>query len=118
VWRGPFGVKTQIITSGGEETLAYTGAVCTLRSGWAAYTKPGTSGQTQVWTRSPAGVQQQRTFFNTSSALESLGSDGEVTFIYNNARYVSLPGVLQPIWVNSGQGRVRWDDSKLLVILG
>ena len=57
-------------------------------------------------------------FFSTSSTLESLGPNGEVTFLYNNARYVSLPGVLQPVSVNSGQGRVRWEDGKLLVILG
>lgn len=118
----PFGIKTQLITLGGEETLAvwpsYVGAACMLSSGWAGYTKPGTSGQTQIWTRSPAGTQQQRTFFNASSTLESVGPNGEVTFLNNNARYVSLPGVQQPVWVNSGQGRVRWDDGKLLVILG
>lgn len=118
----PFGINLQIITADGEETLAlwpsYIGPACLLSSGWAAYTKPGTSGQSQVWTRSPSGTQQQRTFFNTSSTLESVGPNGEVTFIYNNARYISLPGVQQPVWVNSGQGRVRWDNGKLLVILG
>lgn len=118
----PLGVNIQLITPAGDETLAtwpnFIGPDFRLVNGWTAYTKPGTSGQTQIWTRSPSGTQQQRTFFNTSSTLESVGPNGEVTFIYNNARYVSLPGVQQPVWVNSGQGRVRWEDGKLLVILG
>lgn len=118
----PLEVRIQLITPAGEETLAtspnFIGPDFRLVNGWTAYTKPGTSSQTQIWTRSPAGIQQQRTFFSASSTLESLGPNGEVSFLNNNARYVSLPGVLQPVWVNSGQGRVRWEDGKLVVILG
>ena len=116
------GGNIQLITSTGEETLAaglsFPFPDFRLRNGWAAYTKLGNSGQTQIWTRSPAGTQQQRTFFNASSTLESLGPSGQITFLNDNVRYVSLPGVLQPIWVNSGQGRVRWDNGNLVVILG
>lgn len=117
----PFEIR--LITEASEETLAtwpsfFGRPAFKVVNGWTAYVKPGSIGQSQVWTRSPAGTQQQRTFFNTSSTLESLGPKGEVTFIYNNARYISLPGVQQPVWVNSGQGRVRWEDGKLLVILG
>lgn len=113
------GADIVLITASGEEVLASPGSgQFKVVDGWAAYTKPGSSSQSQIWTRSPSGTQQQRTFFSTSSTLESLGPNGEVTFLYNNARYVSLPGVLQPVSVNSGQGRVRWEDGKLLVILG
>lgn len=112
------GAEIILITTSGEEVLASPGSgQFKANNGWVAYTKPGTSGQAQIWTRSPAGTQQQRTFFNTSSTLESVGPNGEVTFL-NNGRYISLLGVQQPVWVNSGQGRVRWDAGKLLVILG
>jgi hypothetical protein len=114
-------VNIQLITPAGEETLAtwpnFIGPAFQARNGWVAFTKPGTSGQTQIWTRSPSGVLLQRTFFGSSSTLESLGPNGEVTFLVNNGRYVSLPGA-QPWWVNSVQGRVRWQDGKLLIILG
>jgi hypothetical protein len=118
----PPGIKTQIITSTGEETLAASptngSPTVLLNGGWAAYTKPGPSGLNQIWTRSPNGTQQQRTFFNVSSQLESLGSNGAFTFKTNNTRLVSWPGLVQPLWVNSGQGRARWDNGRLLVILG
>ncbi len=39
-----------------------------VSGGWTAFIKPGT-GQDQVWTRSPNGVQTQRTFFGVSRAL-------------------------------------------------
>lgn len=114
----PSGSNIQLITPFGEEVLATnsSGPVRSL-NGWVAFTKPGTSGQTQIWTRSPSGTLLQRTFFGSSSTLESLGPKGEVTFLQNEARYVSLPGA-QPWWVNSGQGRVRWQHGKLIIILG
>lgn len=113
------GSDVVLIAPSGEELLASPGnGPFKTINGWVAYTKPGTSGQTQIWTRSPAGTLQQRTFFSASSTLESVGPNGEVTFLFSNARYVSLPGVQQPVWVNSGQGRVRWNDGKLIVILG
>jgi hypothetical protein len=47
---------------------------------WTAYIKPGT-GENQVWTRSPSGVQTQRTFFGFSSDLYGLAPDGDVMVI-------------------------------------
>jgi hypothetical protein len=117
----PLAVNIQLITPAGEETLAvwpgFFGPAFQTRNGWVAFTKPGTAGQTQIWTRSPSGALLQRTFFGSSSALESIGPNGEVTLLFNNSRYLSLPGA-QPWWVNSAQGSVRWWDDRLFIILG
>jgi hypothetical protein len=110
-----------LLAPSGEETLAIGsgsgGADYRARNGWVAFTKPGSVGQSQIWTRSPSGAALQRTFFNSSSTLESLGPNGEVTFLFSGGRYLSLPGAA-PWWVNSGQGMVRWQDEKLLLLLG
>jgi hypothetical protein len=115
------GANIVLLTPTGEEILAswpsFVGPAFQARNGWVAFTKPGTSGQTQIWTRSPNGALQQRTFFGSSSTLESLGPAGEVTFLFSTQRYLGLPGA-SPWWVNSGQGRVRWHDGQLVVILG
>lgn len=119
------GSTVRLITPVGEETLTPAGTPFQTRNGWVAFTKPGTTGQAQIWTRSPSGALLQRTFFGSSSTLESLGPNGEVTFFFNssppslinNSRYVSLPGA-QPWWVNRAQGLARWQDGKLLIILG
>jgi hypothetical protein len=94
-----------------------------VNAGWIAFPKPGTTGQQQIWTRSPAGQFEQRTFFSVGSYLESLNSDGTVTFqIYNQGgppvgRYLSLPGT-QPVWINSGQGRVKWEAGVPYLMIG
>jgi hypothetical protein len=121
------GIAIVILTAAGEEMLALwpfsssTGLKYQIRNGWVAFTKPGTAGQTQIWTRAPSGSLQQRTFFGSSSTLESLGPQGGITFLNSSltpaGRYLGLPGGL-PWWVNSSQGRVRWENGKLLLILG
>jgi hypothetical protein len=95
-----------------------------MNNGWVAFTKPGSTEQSQIWTRSPSGTDAQRSFFSTSSKLESLGPQGEVTFLnpFNPAimptgRYLALPGAL-PILISSASGRVKWDGGKLLLLLG
>jgi hypothetical protein len=54
-----------------------------LNAGWTAFTKPGTGGTTQAWTRSPSGVQSQRTFFGDLSdlILQGLAPNGDIMFI-------------------------------------
>ncbi len=115
-------VHIQLVTPSGEETLAawpgFVGAAFQLSGGWVAYTRPGSSGQTQIWTRAPDGTREQRTFFAESSGLESLGPNGVVTFTNRAGRYACFPGNSQAFWVNPGQGRVRWLDNHLYVLLG
>jgi len=48
-----------------------------LSGGWAAWHEPGTPAF-QVWTRSPAGVLSQKTFFGTSSILLGLTPNGDL----------------------------------------
>ena len=66
-----------------------------VSAGWTAYTKPGT-GQTQVWTRSPSGVQTQRTFFGFSSYLEALGPSGDL-ITSSGSRLYFVPNGSPPI---------------------
>ena len=48
-----------------------------VSAGWTAFTKPGT-GQDQVWTRLPNGIQTQRTFFGSSSQVYALAPSGDL----------------------------------------
>jgi hypothetical protein len=94
-----------------------------VNGGWVAFTRPGTVRQQHVWTRSPVGQFEQRTFFGVSSHLESLNDDGSLTFqVYNQGgppvgRYLSMPAA-QPAWINSGQGQVKWEAGIPYVIIG
>jgi hypothetical protein len=97
-----------------------------VNSGWIGFGKLGSVNQRQIWTRSPTGQLEQRTFFSVSSDLESLSADGAVTFRILDSggssgpavgRYLSVPAAL-PVWVNSGQGRIKWEDETAYVIIG
>jgi len=71
-------------------TAQYTYANPTLlTAGWTAFTKPGNGGTTQAWTRSPSGVQSQRTFFGDPSALvlQGLASNGDIMFVHQGRLY-------------------------------
>src|SRR6185369_4726943 len=66
------GLAIVVLTAAGEETLALwpgssVGADYRVNNGWVAFTKPGTTVQSQIWTRSPSGTLEQRTFFGSSS---------------------------------------------------
>ena len=132
----PISDGTNVVFHSGGEVLANVNGVDELlavwttglpdiqylaNSGWIAFTKPGTMGQRQIWTRSPSGQLEQRTFFSAPSDLESLNGDGAVTFRSfsgsANGRYLSVPAT-QPVWINSGQGRVKWEENTPYVIIG
>ena len=49
-----------------------------VNNGWIAFTKPGTGGFLQVWTRSPSGEERQVTIGGTPSSIAALGPNGEV----------------------------------------
>ncbi len=67
-----------------------------INAGWTAFTSLGPSGVTQVWTRSPSGVRQQRTFFGTTSGVVALAPDGGLIF-QNNGRLYMDQGNLAPL---------------------
>jgi hypothetical protein len=116
------GAQIFLLTPAGEELLATwpalpSGVKYASKNGWVAFARPGATGQAHIWSRSPEGVLTQRTFYSTDATLESLGPNGEVTFLFSGGRYLSLPGV-SPWWINAGAGRVAWDGDKLSLILG
>lgn len=60
-----------------------------VENGWIAFTTPTTTDEVHVFTIPPGGSPQQVSFFNTSSTIETLASNGEVTLLHpdTDARY-------------------------------
>jgi hypothetical protein len=88
-----------------------------LNNGWIAFTKAGADGNIQVWTRSPAGVLRQVSFFGTSSSIDGLGPDGSVTFTNQQRLYLSQPNSTT-MEIGSALGHSFWQDGHWLVIIG
>jgi hypothetical protein len=63
-----------------------------LNNGWTAYTKPGTTNQSQIWLRSSDGSTTQVTFFSASSSIVSLASNGELMLSNGGRLYLYRPG--------------------------
>jgi hypothetical protein len=97
---------TMRIGPGGPEVLESFGYPLRLVSnGWVAFMRqtPGENSP-QLWTRSPAGVLEQRGSFANSPELESLGPDGQVTITSAGRRYLSRPGAA-PVRLVTSIGR-------------
>ncbi len=87
-----------------------------MSQGWVAFTRLGTGGQLQIWRRSPAGVEEQVTFFGDSSRVNGLSPNGEVMFLHGR-RYLSrLEG--SAIDVSSALGVAFWQEGAWWVMLG
>jgi hypothetical protein len=91
-------------------------------NGWVAYTKLGSGGVLQVWTRARDGTQRQVSSFGAQSVIEALGPNGEVAFYSGNRRYRSAPPyTAAPVDIGSAAlpyTRIFWVDGQLVVILG
>lgn len=91
-----------------------------LREGWLAYNTSGAQGRVQVWSRSPQGETELRSFPYSSGALETLLPNGWLTFTDQQSspagRYLSIPGK-DPLWISSEGGRVVWRDGKLYFLI-
>ncbi len=86
---------------------------------FVAYTKPGTSGQLQVWLRDSTGVNTQVTFFNTSSTIEGLAPNGDIVYRNDGIRYYVKKGVIQlPRPLGPALGKLCYRDSSWYVIEG
>ncbi|MBL9167609.1 MAG: hypothetical protein JNN07_07695 [Verrucomicrobiales bacterium] len=120
-------LQLRLFTPAGEVLLADRGQVARksgaldvqVESGWAAYPKLNpVNGATQIWTRSPDGTVQQRTFFSAPSTLEKLFPNGWLTYVSGTVpaldRYLSIPGQL-PLRLSGEQGRVAMVDGTLYV---
>lgn len=88
-----------------------------LNNGWVAYTKPGASGQHQVWSLQVEGSPAQRTFFSRDSWLIVLNKKGELVFQSDEIKYFSHPnGVFYSLGEINGD--IFWLDGGWKVILG
>ena len=86
--------------------------------GWVGYVV-ASGGLHQVWTRDPAGQSRQVTIFGTSSTLDALGPNGEVSFISNGRRYAAVPDYTAPAReAGSDVGRSYWENGQLYVVVG
>lgn len=123
-WNPPDPVYS-IFSDGATETILATyslgSRVPVINQGWVAYQAPGSGGTSQVWTRSPAGVQAKQTFFGTSSSIQALAPNGQLLFINEahlyEARPSSPPLDLGP-WDFAGGGKVLWQQDRWYLALG
>jgi hypothetical protein len=111
-------------TASGEHLLTPAGtkqpmpyADYQVNNSWAAFTKPGTDGVFQIWRRSPAGYLTQLSFFGTSSSIDTLASNGDMTWISGKRRYLSISGGL-PVDVGSYLGKSIFQGGQWYVIIG
>jgi hypothetical protein len=88
-----------------------------VNDGWVAYNKLGSGGQLQVWTHSPSGQDTQISFFGSSSQIDSLAPNGEVTFVNRDRLYLSKPGLV-PVDISSSLGRSFWQNGQWYVHIG
>jgi len=88
-----------------------------VSNGWVAFTKPGTTGQRQVWLRAVDGSQQQISFFGASSSIAAIAPNGEVTFVSGSRLYLKKPGA-SAIEIGSNLGRSFWLNGSWFVIIG
>jgi hypothetical protein len=96
-----------------------------INQGWIAFARLGSSGQTQIWRRSPAGVEEQVTFFNESSRIRALGPDGSLVFSVGegfawstNRLYFSRPGKAPQFLHQDLGGKYVFKGATLYAILG
>jgi hypothetical protein len=89
------------------------------RGGWVAFTRAGVAGESQVWRIAPGSSEQQISFFGTSSLIDHLAEDGELTFINrsNRQRFLSTPSEA-PALIASGLGRSYRIDGDWFVGIG
>ncbi len=86
---------------------------------FVAYSKPGNSGQLQVWLRDTTGSNAQVTFFNTSSTIEGLAPNGDIVYKNDGIRYYVKKGIIQtPRPLGAALGKLCYRDSSWYVIEG
>jgi hypothetical protein len=91
--------------------------VYTALEGWVAYIQKGTTGQDQIWVRSPDGDRIQRTFFGSSSKIEMLNPKGELILNNGGVKYLSQPG-RQLLELGRFIGQSAWSADHWAVTIG
>jgi len=95
-----------------------------VNGGWTAFTKDDASGNSQVWTRSPAGVLRAVSPEGTPSVFQAIGPDGTVIFNSNGDRYAAGP-TSPPVRISAGSpapgttgaGPVFWRNGTFVVVV-
>jgi hypothetical protein len=86
---------------------------------WVAFTRSSAAARpVQVWTRSPAGVETERSTAAAHAGIAAVSSDGEIVFDVEGARFRSSGTSLAPKQVGSSQGKVIHRDDHFHVLLG
>jgi hypothetical protein len=93
-----------------------SGTSYTARNGWTAFRRVDSSGNAQIWTRSPAGELTAVSPIGVGSIVE-LSDDGAVMYLQGTRRYLAEPGAA-PRNVASNQGSVIWRDGSFVLLLG
>lgn len=88
-----------------------------VNGGWVAFTRLGSGGQRQVWTRSPNGTLTQLTFYGDSSSIDTLAANGELLFWHGGFRYLSRPGQTL-VEVGHTLGGYFWQNGQWWVTIG
>lgn len=63
-----------------------------VRDGWVAFTRTSSGGLNQIWLRDPLGGISRKTFFGSNAKLESLGPDGQLSFVSAHRHYLVPDG--------------------------
>lgn len=88
-----------------------------VNNGWAAFTRAGVDGVTQVWLRSSAGDVTQLSFFGSSTSIDALGPNGDASLISRLRRYYCISGTT-PVDVGSLLGKSFYQNGQWYTIIG
>lgn len=121
---GPVTASRLVLIEPSGETTVYDGfsSQPAMQNGWIFYYRQTGIAPDQLWSRSPAGVHRQVTFFSTFSGSEAYGETGEVVFVNASTgrRYLATPDYTStPVNVMAAQGqRVFFESGHFYVALG
>jgi hypothetical protein len=110
------GVET--VLSGGRTYDVPPPAHYQVGQGWVAYTDTGEAGIVHVYMRDPAGMTSRRTDLGVSTAIETLGTGGEIMVVspQDHRRYYTRGST--PFPVSSVEGRSYHLDGQWYVSIG
>lgn len=116
-------IETRGVTTDTQAVVLATGLTLApsydIHAGWLAYQKPDGGGVLQAWTRSPAGVESQRTALAASSSVVGVGADGSVVILQPDAYYYVSVGNSTPRRLGgAGINTIKWVDGRFVVFIG
>jgi hypothetical protein len=128
-------LEYQVLFDGAAETTLSTNIIGVgdpygypaISQGWVAYRAAGSGGTSQLWTRSPTGVQAQQTFFTTWSRIQGLAPNGQFLFFNGGRLYQARAGTI-PLdlgawnfggpWDIPGAATVFWQQGQWYTVIG